>query len=50
MNTGRDSGNAAGSNNTASIYFGGRNEPTEYTSTEEFTGAGASVIRTITTD
>ena len=50
MNTGRDAGNAAGINNTASIYFGGRNEPTLYASTEEFTGAGAPVIRTITTD
>jgi hypothetical protein len=48
LNTARDSGGAAGTNNTESIFFGGRVEPTLYASTEEFTGAGASVTRTIT--
>ena len=48
LNTARDSGGGAGTGNTSGLYFGGRNEPTIYASTEEFTGAGAAVTRTFT--
>ena len=48
LNTGRDGGRGAGTDNTEGIHFGGRNEPTVYASTEEFTGAGATVTRTFT--
>ena len=49
LNTGRDGGRAAGADNTEGIHFGGRNEPTVYASTEEFS-AGAVTTRTIDTD
>ena len=49
LNTGRDGGRAAGTNNTEGIHFGGRNEPTVYASTEEFS-AGAKTTKTISTD
>ena len=39
----------AGADNTAGLYFGGRNEPTVYANTEEFT-AGAVTTKTISTD
>ena len=49
LNTGRDGGRAAGADNTEGIHFGGRNEPTVYASTEEFS-AGAVSTKTISTD
>ena len=49
LNTGRDGGRAAGADNTEGIYFGGRNEPTVYASTEEFS-SGAKTTKTISTD
>ena len=49
LNTGRDGGRAAGADNTEGIHFGGRNEPTIYASTEEFS-AGAVTTKSIDTD
>ena len=48
LSTGRDGGGGSGISNSSGLYFGGRNEPTVYASTEEFTGAGAAVTRTFT--
>ena len=41
--------NPAGTDNTEGIHFGGRNEPTIYASTEEFS-SGAVSTKTISTD
>ena len=46
---GRDGGRGAGTDNTEGIHFGGRNEPTLYASTEEFS-SGAVSTKTISTD
>ena len=49
LNTGRELAGAAGSNNSAAVYFGGRDSSGPgHALTEEFTGAGASVTRTFT--
>ena len=48
LSTARDGGGGSGTSNTSGLYFGGRNEPTVYANTEEFTGAGAAVTRTFT--
>ena len=48
LSTGRDGGGGSGISNTSGLYFGGRNEPSVYANTEEFTGAGATVTRTFT--
>jgi len=48
LNSGRSGlGSGSGGNNTSAIGFGGASNTT---ATEEWTGAGAPVIRTITTD
>jgi len=49
LNTARDLGGGAGADNTAGLFFGGRNSPTVYPNTEEFT-AGAVTTKTISTD
>jgi hypothetical protein len=47
ISTARGNGGMAGTN-TLGLYFGGQTPPSAVTATEEFTGAGAAVTKTIT--
>ena len=49
LNTARDLGGAAGADNTSGLYFAGRNPPTVYAATEEYTKPSFTT-KTISTD